>query len=62
MEHLTQEEDSFLASHLEQTKSMIFAENDDEYHYVGMVVSLGVLGFLKLSVKHDIITEDILWC
>ena len=30
------------------------------YCYIGMVASLGVLGFLKLSVRRDIITEDIL--
>jgi len=38
------------------------ADNDEECHYVGMVASLGVLGFLKLSIKRDIITEDMLWC
>ena len=36
------------------------AENDEECHYIGMVMSLGVLGSLKLSIKRDIITEDIL--
>ena len=36
------------------------AENDEEGHYVEMVASIGVLGFLKLSIKRDIITEDML--
>ena len=27
-----------------------------------MVASRGVLGFLKMSIKRDIITEDMLWC
>jgi len=38
------------------------ASNDEECHYVGMVASVGVLGSLKLSVRRDIITEDMLWC
>ena len=32
------------------------------YRHVEMVASIGVLGCLKLSIRRDIITEDMLAC